>query len=606
LKQSRAGQPNRRGREKGVLTPSDGILAVAGNMPAPVTHVKTGSGASNSESQASSTANLLLLAWTRVVLGLTGLFVIWLVPAEPARFVTLAYASLVGYVIYGLTIIALLWRTPSPYRLRWLAWVDMAFAAFVMALTGGTDSIFFFMFFFAILAAAFTHGFMDGLAITVLSVVLYAGLGTLALPSVSGDEVDRLLIRPMYLATLGFLVSYWGGSEMELKRRLALLSELSAVANVRDGVHATIDGSLRRLREYFRADAAMLALKDERVLDGGLLHSVSAHTPTASAVPMDVSHETLNLFMAVPGERANAGAAWPNPRWSRRLVPLGLVSRTRHGDDHDPAVPALANMVETNNIAVAAYRQGETIHGRLVLARSSRHFNSGEAAFLAQCGRAMATVVENVRLAEELVAQAAEYERINVSRDLHDTTIQPYIGLRMAIEGVLRDFRHDRHVVERLSRLLEMTDLGIRELRDYTARLKSGGAVDGRAFQLAIERQVERLGRHYVIVVDLEIDLELRPGPRIEDAVLHLVAEGLSNVHRHSRARKARIAIQGEGGHCRIEIANQIPDGEAPPREFLPTSMAERCRDMGGRCVVESNRDGYTVVTILLPQPTAA
>ena len=588
------------------MSPSDGTATLGETAASPLAF-PAGAPVSAAGGDASGAGNQMLLAVTRVVLTLAGLLVIWAAPDEPARFITATYVSLIAYLAYGVAVIFMVMRWTSLGALRWLAWVDMAFAAYVVALTDGTNSTFFFLFFFAILAAAFTRGFREGLAITLLSAVLYVAVGLVAPPFSTGEEVDRLIIRPVCLATLGFLVSYWGGSEIELKRRLALLTDITAGVDVRQGVHGTIDATLRRMREFFGADAAMLALRDERMLHGGLLHSVSAHTPLASTPPIDVSHETLNLFMAVPGERALGGAAWPRPRVPQGLVPLGVPSSIRGSRiAHDPAVPALANMVETNNIAVAAYHQGVTIQGRLVLARSRRRFNHGEAAFLAQCGRAMAAVVENVRLAEELVSQAAEYERVNVSRDLHDTTIQPYIGLRMAIEGVLRDFRHDKHVVERLSRLLEMTDLGIRELRDYTARLKSGASVDGHAFRLAIERQVERLGRHYNVAVELEVDADLRPGPRIEDAVLHLVAEGLSNVHRHSRARQAWIAIRNEGAHCRIEVANEISRDEPAPRAFVPKSMAERCRDMGGHCDVEPDRDGCTVITLLLPQPTAA
>ena len=43
-----------------------------------------------------------------------------------------------------------------------------------------------------------------------------------------------------------------------------------------------------------------------------------------------------------------------------------------------------------------------------------------------------------MRLIEELIAGAAESERLAMSRDLHDTTIQPYIGLKLALEGLYR------------------------------------------------------------------------------------------------------------------------------------------------------------------------
>jgi signal transduction histidine kinase len=547
---------------------------------------------------------MLLLAAARVVLALGGLVVIWTTPAEPARLIAITSGSLVAYLVYGIAIATLVTLAPAALPARILPWVDVLFAAFVVALTEGTNSIFFFLFFFSILSAAFTSGFREGIALTLASVVLYVVASVIGRPLGVEVETDRVLIRPVYLAALGFLVSYWGGSELELKRRLALLGEVAAGVHVGDGVHATIDATLRRLRHYFGADAAMLALNDDRV-NGGVLHSVSAAVPDQPLGPMDVSHETLDLFLAVPGDRSHAAAAWPRPHWAQRLLPLGTPSRIMTaGGRTDPAVPALANVVETNNIAVAPYFQTKGIEGRLVLARSSRRFNHGEAAFLAQCGRAMASVVENARLAEELVSQAARYERVSVSRDLHDTTIQPYIGLRMAIEGVLRDFRDDERVTARLSRLLEMTDLGIRELRDYTMRLKTGASIEGRLFHAAIEHQVERLSRYYGIAVNVDADVSVRLAARIEEAILQIIAEALSNMNRHAKCRCGRISLRSDGSQCRLEIENEHGGGGAP-RPFVPKSIDERVRDLGGRLVVDPSREGSTVLTILLPQSLA-
>ena len=549
-------------------------------------------------------SNLLLLAATRVLLAVGGVIVIWIVPGEPSRWVALTYGSLVAYLVYGLAVAALAVRAPAALSARSLPWIDVLFAAYVVALTDGTNSIFFFLFFFSILSAAFTTGFRKGIVVTVASVLLYLAASTIARPFALDAESDRLLIRPLYLAVLGFLVSYWGGTELELKRRLALLSEITTGVNVGDGVHATIDATLRRLREHFAADAAMLAMKDERVAGGGALHSVSASAPTQAMAPIEVSHETLDLFLAVPGGLSHGSAAWPPPRWVQRLVPLGMPSRIIDGNvQTDPAVPALANVVETNNIAVAGYQQNEHVHGRLVLARSSRPFNAGEAAFLAQCGRVMASVAENARLAEELAAQAARYERVTLSRDLHDTTIQPYIGLRMAIESVLRDFRTDERVAARLSRLLEMTDMGIRELRDYTMRLRTGASLESRLFHAAVEHQVDRLSRYYGIAVNVEVDVALSLAPRIEDAILQIIAEALSNMHRHAKSRWARIALGSEGTGCRLEIENEHGEGPAP-RSFVPKSIDERVHDIGGRLSVDPSREGSTVLTITLPPAT--
>ncbi len=108
----------------------------------------------------------------------------------------------------------------------------------------------------------------------------------------------------------------------------------------------------------------------------------------------------------------------------------------------EKVVPTLANLLEANCIASTGYRQGDGVEGRLVLAREHRRFADGDAAFLAQCAQTLAATVENITLTEELVARAAEVERLSISRDLSTTRrSSPYIGLRMAIEGVAREFR---------------------------------------------------------------------------------------------------------------------------------------------------------------------
>jgi signal transduction histidine kinase len=267
----------------------------------------------------------------------------------------------------------------------------------------------------------------------------------------------------------------------------------------------------------------------------------------------------------------------------------------------EKAVSTLANLLEVNCITIAGYRQGGGVEGRLVLARERKRFADGDAAFLAQCAQTLAATVENITLTEELVARAAEVERLSISRDLHDTTIQPYIGLRMAIEGVAREFRDSPRVAERLAHLVEMTELGIEELRDYTMRLKSGGGAGTSFLGAAIERQARRVSRFYGLDVDVQIDASLQLESGAADAVFRMVCEGLSNVVRHTAAKRARVTIRSEGNLTVVEIANPLPDGLPSPRPFVPRSIAERAEDLGGRIAVEVARNGHTVVTVSIP-----
>jgi hypothetical protein len=66
----------------------------------------------------------------------------------------------------------------------------------------------------------------------------------------------------VYLLVLGYMIAYWGGNEIKLKRRLKLLKEINLLANPRFGVSETIGALLERLRALYQADDCWLIISD--------------------------------------------------------------------------------------------------------------------------------------------------------------------------------------------------------------------------------------------------------------------------------------------------------------------------------------------------------
>jgi hypothetical protein len=58
-----------------------------------------------------------MIALTRVFLGASSLFAIWLDPAEPARFVATTYTAHIIYVAYAIALAALIWNRSRLGRL---------------------------------------------------------------------------------------------------------------------------------------------------------------------------------------------------------------------------------------------------------------------------------------------------------------------------------------------------------------------------------------------------------------------------------------------------------------------------------------------------------
>jgi signal transduction histidine kinase len=231
----------------------------------------------------------------------------------------------------------------------------------------------------------------------------------------------------------------------------------------------------------------------------------------------------------------------------------------------------------------------------------SGRFNQSDIEFLAQASAAMATVVENMNLIDGLLSRASDDERRKISRDLHDTTIQPYIGLKLALEALQREAGADHRLGQRLSELTEMTAMTIRDLRGYAASLREAASMPGESLVEAIRRQAERLEQFYGVHVDIRAEISPRLDGRMAAEAFQIVSEGLSNILRHTTAKTARASIRCDESNLLLEIANEAPDGEGGAAGFTPRSINERTQALGGRMFVERGADGYTVVHVTIP-----
>ena len=101
----------------------------------------------------------------RLALGVASLVAVAIDPPDAARHVAALYSVLGGYVLFGLILYAAGvlsdgWRRASH---AYLHWFDVAWYLPMVALSGGSNSLFFVLFFFPILVAAFRSGFMAGM-----------------------------------------------------------------------------------------------------------------------------------------------------------------------------------------------------------------------------------------------------------------------------------------------------------------------------------------------------------------------------------------------------------------------------------------------------------
>lgn len=542
-----------------------------------------------------------MVALMRCALAYSALAIIWIDPSEPARLVALTYASLAFYCVYGTVLAYAGFRGGWPAPGRGAHWADILFYTYLVALTEGTSSIFFHFYLFAVLVAAHSRGFREGMLATAASVLLFAVVGTLTAPEGTAFELNRTLIRPVYLFALGYLISYWAGYEMRLKRRLRLLQEVNNLWNPRLGVDHVIGSNLDRLLDYYGGDTCVLVLRLPAAPPKLLMYTSARSRPGHSAVPVEIDGATAGALLRLPD---TVGAAWHDPvaRWTRgyrayTAYDFGDRERTRA---HRDECAALANLLDAAAFVTVPYAQRNGAAGRIFLTADRLSFDESDIVFLAQASEAIAVVVENMGLMEELISRASEYERLRISRDLHDTTIQPYIGLKLALDALQREAGEGSALAPRIAEIADMTAITIRDLRSYAASLKSQAAMPGEFLVAAVREQGERLARFYGVEVEVKSDISEQLNGRVAAEAFQIVCEGLSNVLRHTAAKRAYVSILCENATLLLKIGNEAAAAPLGPN-FTPRSIRERAQALGGTALVERDADGYTVVHVTIP-----
>src|SRR5436309_9740066 len=153
----------------------------------------------------------------------------------------LAYSSCVCWVIAR--------QLLSPQRLAAItAWIDVFLGAVVVVFTEGTSSPFWAFFVFAVVAAGAEGGFRRSIVVTTVSVGIYMSLILVAWHG----ETNVYIVRPVYLAVVGYLTAYLAQARLSLATQVLQLE----TAKQRN----RIARALRRLICAGRAEEALAGI----------------------------------------------------------------------------------------------------------------------------------------------------------------------------------------------------------------------------------------------------------------------------------------------------------------------------------------------------------
>jgi signal transduction histidine kinase len=213
----------------------------------------------------------------------------------------------------------------------------------------------------------------------------------------------------------------------------------------------------------------------------------------------------------------------------------------------------------------------------------------------------VSTAISNIQARTDLAASrarivaATDQERRRVVRDLHDGAQQSLvlmvITLRQA-RWALQNGQEDTAtlVTEALDRAERATD----ELRELAHGILPAVLTHG-----GLRAGVQTLASRMPVPVENGVSAGRLPAA-VEATAYFVVAEALTNVAKHARARCAAVTAHVEAGTLRVEVRDDGVGGARLEGSGL-LGLGDRLAALDGRLRVESPIDGGTVVAADIP-----
>jgi len=198
--------------------------------------------------------------------------------------------------------------------------------------------------------------------------------------------------------------------------------------------------------------------------------------------------------------------------------------------------------------------------------------------------------VDQLRDLNHHLAEAREKERKSIAAAIHDEIGQTMTALKLELELLKQNSDFTQDWQQKLDKLVRMTGELISKTQRISGEIRPG-VLDSLGFQAAVDWYCNEWTQRTGIRVHKMID-DCYINKKTELALFRIVQEALTNIARHSRARKAEIVLQHKKEQLYLSIAD---DGTGIPKEKMHSrhsygllGMQERAESCGGKLRVSS------------------
>ena len=361
---------------------------------------------------------------------------------------------------------------------------------------------------------------------------------------------------------------------------------------------------VHRLPELIEAAAAVVGAGDlEQLLRGLVAEAKGATGARYAALGVIGEHGVLTEFLhdGLTDEQAARIGELPTGKGVlgtlvREKRTIRLDSIADHPDSYGfpPNHPPMRSFL---GVPVAA---GGRAFGNLYLTEKEGGFTDDDVMLVEALSRIAGSAVTTARLQERLRSIAVGEDRERIARDLHDSVIQDLFAIGLALQGIAERVT-DSKAASTIEVSVDRLDGVVEALRAYIFQLRTTG--DRRQLDDRLQELVSRMGTAYPASVTLEIAITRLPTGQLEDEVVKVVTETLSNALRHSRGTRVEVIVDADTESARVVVSDNGV-GFDPTLAVTGMGLANlraRAERLGGDVHVRSAKGSGTIVEVRLP-----
>jgi signal transduction histidine kinase len=384
-------------------------------------------------------------------------------------------------------------------------------------------------------------------------------------------------------------------------------SDLEHKVEVRTRGERRRSDQLRAINELGRRISAILSLDELLPYLAGSLQRTFNYS-AVSIFMLDSSQDGVVL-------KAGAGG-------NREAMPLGTLVRLGEGIvgkaakageplavsdvSREPGDVPSRSLPDTRSEMAVPIKVGASVLGVLdVQSISPDAFDEVDLFTVRTLGDQLAIAIENARLYEESRGMAILEERNRMAREIHDTLAQGFTGIVLQLEAAEQALAVDvDDAQQHLDRARALAKESLNEARRSVWALRPR-ELEQLPLVPAIRREMDKFTQDTEVRAAFNTSGDSRIiSVEMENAVLRICQEALTNVKRHAKASRVEIGLAFDEGGVRLSVdddgAGFDPDARTEDR-FGLISMRERAKLLGGRMTISSVKGRGTHLEVTIP-----